>query len=96
MAPWFCLCCRKLWSDYCRSVIGSAKERKSCGISNILLSNMTNEFLEEEFGNQLLVLWLMFSWKRDLGTKLFCVAFQARCWIHVTECAEFEGLEFPK
>jgi hypothetical protein len=97
VAPWFCLCCRKLYSAYCRSVVGSAKERKSSGISNILLSNMTNEFLEEEFGNQIaFVLWLMCSWKRNLGTKLFCVAFQARYWIHVNERAEFEGLEFIK
>ncbi len=74
VAPWFCLCCRKLYSAYCRSVISSAKERKSCGISNILLSNMMNEFLEEECGNQIaFVLWLMCSWKRNLGTKLFCV-----------------------
>ncbi len=67
MAPWFCLCCRKLWSAYCRSVIGSAKERKSCGISNILLSNVTNEFLEE-FGNQLLLCYVFLE--EEFGNQI--------------------------
>jgi hypothetical protein len=82
VAPWFCLCRRKLYCAYCISVIGSsAKERKLCGISNILLSNMTNEFLEEEFGNQIaFVLWLMCSWKRNLGTPNCFVLWWMSCW----------------